>query len=129
MGCANQNSDTGSKSGESVAAEETVSVFHSASDEELVEAVIRSEALHAWGLMGSVLPRSAEGIKILMNKCPEYQELWLRDSGLQTLKELGPQIVETYSKYEDSYYRMNAWFMKDLLMYMFPGVQIELETE
>ena len=107
----------------------TASSLSSVTDEELVDAVIQSEALHAWGCMGSVFPESADGIRVLMKSCPEFAELWNRESGLQSLEEYGSQLVEKYMESEDSYCRINAMFMQNLLKYMFPWLENEMNVQ
>lgn len=105
---------------DSVETTESTASSKLASDEELIAAVIESKALHAWGVMSGPIPESEEGIKVLTDNCPEFKELLSRDSGLQSLREYGPQIAEEYGKHEDSYYRLNAMMMQNLLAYLFP---------
>ncbi len=95
-------------------------------DEELVEKVILSRGLHAWGLMSSPFPESAEGVAALMKNCEEFSILLSRESGLQSLKTYGPVYVEKYRNDEQSKIRLNAIFMEMLLQYMFPGQETEI---
>ena len=104
----------------SVETTESTASLKLASDEELIAAVIESKALRAWGVMSGPIPESEEGIKVLTDNCPEFKELLSRDSGLQSLREYGPQIAEEYGKHDDSYYRLNAMMMQNLLAYLFP---------
>lgn len=96
-----------------------------ASDQSLVEATICSRGLAAWGTMSSVIPRSADGVKMLMNNCPEFEELMQRDSGLASLKEYAPDLIAAYKEQEN--YRLNAMFMEDLMDYLFPYLANEVE--
>jgi len=95
--------------------------FYGVTDEALVESFIRSNALNAWGTLSSVVPESAEGIAYLVDNSDEFSELLIgRDTGLESIKEYGPVLIEQYRDHENSFYRMNALFMENLMNYMFP---------
>lgn len=97
-----------------------------ASDEELIEAMMNGRALEAWAVTSSCLPQSAEGVKLLAQICPEFKELLIRDSGLQSLSEYGLQIAEEYGHHEERRHRLNGPYMKRLLDYLFPYLGIDL---
>ena len=97
-----------------------------ASDEELIEAMINGRALEAWAFTSALMPQSAEGVKYLAQICPEFKELLIRDSGLQSLREYGLQIAEEYRHHEEGHHRLNGLHMKWLLDYLFPDMAIDL---
>ena len=111
---------------DSVETTESTDPLKLASDEELIEAVINSRALEAWSCSSAFASQSAEGIKYLADICPEFKELLIRDSGLQSLRGYGLQIAEEYREHEEARYRLRGLNMKWLLAYLFPDMAIDL---
>lgn len=96
-----------------------------ASDEELIDMMINGRAIEAWAVNSAFATQSAEGIDFLAEKCPEFKELLLRDSGLQSLKEYGLQIAEEYRHDDESRHQLNGHYMLWLLDYLFPDLEID----
>ena len=96
-----------------------------ASDEELIDMMINGRAIEAWAVNSAFATQSAEGINYLAEICPEFKELLLRDSGLQSLKEYGLRIAEEYRHDDESRHRLNGHYMLWLLDYLFPDLEID----
>lgn len=94
----------------------------SATDVELIEAIISSQAIEDWSFMSSPHPYSAEGIEKLCEDCGELKELLSRETGLASLKYESPALIEAYKNSGEGHDGLKASALELLTNYLCAGL-------
>lgn len=94
----------------------------SATDVELIEAIISSQAIEDWSFMSSPHPYSAEGIEKLCEDCGELKELLSRETGLASLKYESPALIEAYKNSGEGHDGLKASALELLTDYLCAGL-------
>lgn len=89
-----------------------------ATDVELIEAIISSQAIEDWSFMSSPHPYSAEGIEKLCEDCDELKELLSRETGLASLKYESPALIEAYKNSGEGHDGLKASALEFLTDYL-----------
>lgn len=89
-----------------------------ATDVELIEAIISSQAIEDWFFMSSTPPTSAEGIEKLCENCDALKELLSRETGLASLKYESPALIEAYKNSGEGHDGLKATALEFLNDYL-----------
>ena len=92
--------------------------FADKTDEELIEAILLNDALESWNLISSFVPYSDDHINWLKDKCPEFAELMSRDTAVESLNTIAPDLIDKQMESEDPHDRLKALALKSFIIYL-----------
>lgn len=97
--------------------------LESMSDEELIRQMVSTDDLESWFVQSSFHPETPAGLTTLFKRSEEFYVLMCRPTGLRSLKEYGPLIIEEYIQNEGSHEAIQARYLGSLLEFYFPDLE------
>lgn len=97
--------------------------LESMSDEDLIRQMVSTRDLEAWFMQSSFHPETPAGLTTLFKISEEFYVLMCRPTGLRSLREYGPMIIEECIQKEGSNEAFQAKFLGSLLEFYFPELE------
>ena len=99
-----------------------------ASDKELIEALLMDDDLEFWATANAPAPYTQERFQVLCERCPDLDALMERDSGVESLKKYGPDLIRQYHESDQAQLRLNAEIFADVIGYVCPESAADMEA-
>ena len=98
------------------------------SDKELIEALLKDDDLEFWATANAPAPYTQERFQGLCERCPDLDALMERDSGVESLKKYGPDLIRQYHESDQAQLRLNAEIFADVIGYVCPESAADMEA-
>ena len=97
-------------------------------DQELIVRILQDEQLEFWNVAEAPAPGSQERFEMLCQRCVPLGQLMARDTGLESLKTYGPDLIREYLNSEDATERANALTLADVISFRIPEMKDTMDT-
>lgn len=99
-----------------------------ASDKELIEELLKDEDLEFWATASAPAPYTQERFQTLCERCPQLEALMERNSGVESLKRYGPDLIRQYHESDQAQLRLNALILADVIGFVCPESAEDMEA-
>ena len=98
------------------------------SDKELIKSLLKDDDLTFWMTANAPGPYTQERFEALCQRCPDLDALMERDTGTESLRGYGPELIRQYHESDQAQLRLNALILADVIGFVCPESAEDMEA-